>query len=263
MANRFNENDIQNALAQNLISREDAQYLMSALEPQGSALGAAGGALAGAALGGAGGKFAQKGFDALANRESAGMLQDIGKWGTSNMPSKVPGTEMGMPGMIADQTKGAMAAGGLLGPAGAVGGGMAGSALAGGPELSGEEANALIAALMDPNTPKKDKAMIMEYLQQMQGGMPEEQGGMPWGTMAGAGLGALAGGAAGGALGQKFMGKMAPSMGQDMPEGMGLGMGLNRGGAAGGGAGALMGGGAGALGGNAMFPASNYEDPLA
>ena len=261
----YTPEDIQTALAQNLISAQDAQYLMGALEPQGSALGAAGGALAGAALGGAGGKFAKKGFDALAGRETAGMLQDIGKWGKSKMPDKVPGTEMGMPGLIADRSKGAMAAGGLLGAAGAVGGGMAGSALAGGPELGGEEANALIAALMDPQTPKKDKAMIMEYLQMQGAGAPEteSEGGMPWGAIAGGGLGALAGGAAGGALGQKFMSKMAPSMGQAMPKGMGLGMGLNRGGAAGGGAGALMGGGAGALGGNAMFPASNYEDPLA
>lgn len=257
----YTPEDIQNALAQNLISQEDAQYLMGALEPQGSALGAAGGALAGAALGGAGGRLAKHGFGALAGRETPGTMQDVGKWGMQKMPDEVGG--VGMPGMIADRSKGAMAVGSGLGAMGSVGGGMAGSAMAGGPELGGEEVNALIGALMDPQTPKKDKAMIMAYLQS-QGAMPEEQDeGMPWGAMIGSGLGALAGGAAGGAAGQKFMSKMAPSMEQAMPEGMGLGMGLNRGGAAGGGAGALLGGGAGALGGNAMFPASNYEDPLA
>jgi hypothetical protein len=265
MAN-YTIDDIQNALQQNLISEEDAQYLAQELEGSvpataaGAGLGAAALGAAGLFAGGAAGKrLAQSGAKALADGAEPGMMRKAGNWLGKPTTSE--------PTINQGDVVGALSGAGL----GAVGGGMAANAMTGGGvdgEMtpSGPDRDAMLQMLMDPNTDPRQKKQIMQMLQEMDAQMPPGEAGVGAdsgidGAMLGAGLGGAALGAAGAKLGGKLGQKMGHFMDAPMPmptPGMAA-KAPKVGTVAGGGAGALMGGGAGMLADQDMSP---YAEPF-
>lgn len=241
MAN-YTIDDIQNALQQNLISEEDAQYLAQELEPGapvggmvGGALGAAGLGAVGAALGGGAGQKLASRYAGVA--DGAGKLGGLAKKTANAMdaPMSPLGAGPGTGSLTAAQGLGGAAGAGLGGLAGASAGNMMlppseGEGVQGGMTPSGPDRDAMLQMLMDPNTDPRQKKQIMQMLQEMDAQMPPEAaggGGMgPMGAALAGGAGMLAGGAAGargakmlaglGGEGAGKMGQMAGSVGKAM-----------------------------------------------
>jgi len=264
----YKPEDVQAALQSGLITDQDAQYLLDALEPGapvggmvGGAIGAAGlGALGGALGGGAGAKLAGN-FGKATMGADPGMMRKMGA-GIADFAGKPAVGGMDMAGLGA-----AGLGAGAGGTAGAMSGdmmfpGSPGEGVQGQVGPNGPDKDALLRALMDPSTPPKMKQQIVAMLQEQEG--PQEDMGEPGEEGAGGGapgwaeaLGGLAGGALGGYGGYKGGMKAGGAMGGLTGELAGAGLG------------ALGGAGLGAYGGvqgadaaaNAMR--SPYEDPLA
>lgn len=273
MAN-YTEQDVMAAAEQGLITEQDAEYLLSALQPSNvpMALGAA----AGAALGGgvAGMKLLGKGAQKAASQGVDGL-------GPITARAAPPTPRVG-----------SLANYGFTGAAGLAGGaagGFAGAAMTppgqgvqGQSGPGGMDRDMAMRMLIDPQVPAQQKREILKQLQAMDEQMPpseqgygEEGGGMA-GTLMGIG-GALGGGLAGGMSGAKLGARMTPKMGQPFfppkeganafmngmrgagsfaasPSPMAGGLGL---------AGAAAGGFGGAALGDAMFGQSSpYEEPF-
>lgn len=253
MAARYTAEQIQQALEAGLLSQQDAEYLMQALEPganYGGLAGGALGALGGAALGGMagaklGGKFAANTvMDSPAATLGAGAVgAGLGGWG---------GAEAGEAMMPPSEGEGVEGQAGVN-------------------PYTGEkimERDFVLRALMDPKIPADTKKELFKMLQAYDTeNPPAEMGygaGVPWGAL----LGTLAGGGAGAALGAKFGPKMAGMMkgqqtdvgswGDDFSNLM-----ARNGDVMGGLAGGAVGAGAGGMAGSMMAPASAspYEDP--
>lgn len=286
MAARYTAEQIQQALEAGLISQEDADYLMQALEPGtnwGGIAGGVAGALGGAALGGMAGKkladkFMPAAIDgAVSHPNMPKMVQDlmtndnqIGRLATGDVIGGGLGAGLGV-------GPGAMAGNAVMPPS--EGEGVAGSAAM----MNTQEGSRAILdkdmalrMLVDPNTPPEVKQKILAALEAAGGsdqvpifgqeadqmGIPQDQAGVPWGAI----LGTLAGGGAGAALGAKFGPKMAGmfngSQVGSMADDFGNLMARN-GDMMGGMAGGAVGAGLGGMAGSMMAPASAspYEDP--
>lgn len=254
----YKPEDVQAALQSGLITEQDAQYLLDALEPGASIGGLVGGSLGAMGLGALGGSLGGTAGSKLAGKfgqaplgEGAGVMRkmgakaadpDVAGLGGAGLGAAVAGTAGAMSGNMI---------GNMMFP-GSPGEGVRGQV---GP--NGPDKDALLRALVDPNVLAKTKQQIMAMLQEqesMQEGMGEtgKEGAPGWAEVAGGLAGGLAGGSAGANLGQ-FAGRKFGLAG----ELAGIGMG------------GLGGLGAGAYGGvrgadaiaNAMR--SPYEDPLA
>ena len=251
MAN-YTIDDIQNALQQNLISEEDAQYLAQELEPGapvggmvGGALGAAGLGAVGAALGGGAGQKLASRYAGVA--DGAGKLGGLAKKTANAMdaPMSPLGAGPGTGSFTAAEGLGAAAGAGMGGLAGASAGNMMlppseGEGVQGmgtlvhnkttGERSMGLDRDMALRMLMSEEVPAAQKQKIMQMLQEMDAQMPPEAaggGGMgPMGAALAGGAGMLAGGAAGargakmlaglGGEGAGKMGQMAGSVGKAM-----------------------------------------------
>jgi len=280
---RYTPEDVNAALQEGLITEEDAQYLLGALEPTGipgavgATLGAVAGGAAGAKYGGEALGKAGKAGEAMrgAKNPLGGLMKKGGsdgpipKGGTKgpqlNADGSIPGAPEA-PGGMRMPSQDAVAGGlGALG-AGAAGG-LAGSAMDNPEGVQGnaviDHANKQVTAdrdmalrmLMDPNIPPAKKRQILAQLQSLDEQMPpaeagygERGGGAMTGLLAGAG--ALGGAALGGAAGKR-LGESIPMMRPDRVAGAGMA------------AGAVPGTLAGAESGDMMFgKKSPYEEPF-
>ena len=250
MAN-YTLEDIQNALAQNLISEEDAQYLAQELEPGAPVGGMMGGALGAAGLGAAGLMMGGKAGKKLADSAGDGMFgraqKKVGDFMSKNMEG--PDAPMdyvrrgdGVIESMPPVNMGNAMLGGAGTLAGGVGGAMAGDAMFPneGEGVQGQAAqmpgggtamdrDMALRLLMDPNVPPATKKAIMQALQQADEANPPGEAGVGADSgMMGGVLGAGLGGLMGGAAGSKFGGRMGKAAG------------IGLGGLAGGGAGMMM-----------------------
>lgn len=201
MAN-YTEQDVSAAVEQGLISEQDAEYLLSALQPSNTpmALGAA----AGAALGGG----------------AAGMKL-LGKGAQKATPDLV--TPQAAPQRLG--TVGGYLGTGAAGLAGGAAGGFAGNAMAppgqgvqGQAGPNGMDRDMALRMLIDPQVPAQQKREILKQLQALDEQRPpsEQEYDGEGGGMASALMslgGALGGGLAGGIGGAKLGVRMTPKMG--------------------------------------------------
>jgi hypothetical protein len=270
---QYTEDDVKRAVESNLISPDDAQFLLSQLQGGGQedsgyggmiggGLGALAGAGLGAVLGNKGGNKLAAKFGGPADETAQSFGNRMARGFGDHLAYQPEGRNLGV-GSPAEWAAGALGTG-LGGWGGAELGGMMGGA----PSSGSDERDQLLQALMDPNTPPGEKKQILQMLQQMDAGAQEQPvddgssggalSGAAWGGGAGAGLGL---GAGLGATSDMFNGKPRfTGANKAMAGGLGGLGGAALGAGLGAGIGAMMGPDSGPP--SPIDPRQKYRDPL-